>query len=93
MAIILISLGTRSQTRVKLPLISVAELPFSAVLETKKPVILASMHQNASSLRLPLMLAGFLLASGLLILCVAGWLHYGSEIFITMAETGMAWCL
>lgn len=70
-----------------------AGLPFCAVFETKKPVILALMHDHATSLRLPLALAGFMLATGLLILCVVGWLKYGSEIFITMAETGMTWCL
>lgn len=51
------------------------------------------MLQNASTLRLPLMIAGWLMASALLILCLAGWLRYGSEIFIAMAETGMSWCL
>ncbi|MGF9563950.1 hypothetical protein [Neorhizobium sp. JUb45] len=44
-------------------------------------------------MRLPILLAGLLLAGGLLILCIAGWLQYGPEIFIAMAETGMAWCL
>jgi len=51
------------------------------------------MHNSAVTFRFPLVLAGFLLVMGVTILCVAGWLRYGSEIFLTMAQTGMSWCL
>ncbi|MGE7368240.1 hypothetical protein ACQKKX_04105 [Neorhizobium sp. NPDC001467] len=92
MTIILISLRTRCQTRVKLPLISRNARSFWTVSKNKNPAILVYMQDQAPSIRLPLILAGSILATGLLILSVLGWLQYGSEIFRVMAENGMSWC-
>ncbi len=39
-----------------------------------------------------LLAAGAILASGATGLAFAGWLDNGARIFMTMAETGLAWC-
>jgi hypothetical protein len=45
------------------------------------------------SLYLPLSIAAGLVALGIVGAAFYGWLNYGSSIFLSLAETGLSWCI
>lgn len=48
--------------------------------------------QNSSATRFVWIAAGLLFFTASTGAAFAGWLNHGAEIFLVLAETGLAWC-
>jgi hypothetical protein len=50
-------------------------------------------QELTSQSRLPLFLLGAALFLGLSTAVFYGWIQHGSSIFLTLAESGLSWCM
>ncbi len=52
------------------------------------------MNRTGASIpRLPIALLALGVAGALAAVAFAGWMEHGASIFLSLAESGMAWCL
>jgi hypothetical protein len=63
------------------------------VMSDDTAVLNGSTDRTSAGLNLPLIVLAVMIAAGLGGLAFYGWISLGSSMFLTLAQTGLAWCM